>query len=407
MRTLLKQSFALCCVVALWMTASVASAQTLATESADPVLWSKTLGEWRRIIVRLPESYGRSTQTYPVIYLLDGEAHTALTAETVKFMADNVQMPEAIVVGIPNGVLTRSHNLTPKSSVPADMKEGEGGASEFLKFIADEVAPWVEQRYRTEPFRILIGHSYGGLFAMHTLLTRPDAFNAYLALDPSLWFDQQSYVTSVPAALRKLDQSRYRYLYTAGITSNEALKVFDANLAQDSPQGIVLRTRPTRAIEDHNSMVHLAIYDGLEQLFAGWSFNDALDAALKSGADPYGAIRAHYQQLNAKYGLHIRLSQKAYLWGGYQFIPDGKDAKRNPARAVEILSEMGEVYWDLKYLNLPTALAAAGRADEALALLEQGQKYFAALPDAGLELLKVVTRMKEIRAAQAGKKRAK
>ncbi|MBL8265002.1 alpha/beta hydrolase [Steroidobacter sp.] len=410
MRALLKRSLALCYMLVFWMTASIASAQTLAIESADPaqsVIWSKTLGEWRRIIVRLPESYSRSTQTYPVIYLLDGETHTALTAETVAFMASNVLMPEAIVVGIPNGVLSRSHNLTPPSSVAAEMKDAEGGASEFLSFIVDEVAPWIEQRHRTEPFRILIGHSYGGLFAMHTLLTRPDAFNAYLALDPSLWYDRQSFVTSVPAALHKLPPGRFRYLYTAGIVPNQALKTFDASLAASPPANIVLRTRPPRASEDHNSMVHLAIYDGLEQLFAGWSFNDVLTAAIEKKRDPYDAIQAHYQALFAKYGLHMKLPQKAYLWGGYQFIPTEQQPKRNPARAVQILSEMGEVYRDQKYLNLSAALAAAGRVDEALALLEEGAAYFSALPNKSFEHLTARARIKELQDARSKKKRAK
>jgi predicted alpha/beta superfamily hydrolase len=390
------------------MTGSVASAETLAIDAGDPVLWSKTLGEWRRIIVRLPESYGRSTQTYPVIYLLDGEAHAALTAETVAFMAGSNQMPEAIVIGIANGVLTRSHNLTPMSSVPKEMQEGGGGADDFLRFITDEVAPWVEQRYRTEPFRILIGHSYGGLFAMHTLLTRPDAFNAYLALDPSLWYDRQALVTSVPAALRKLDQGRFRYLYTAGITANEALKAFSANLAQEPPAGIVLRSRPPRSSEDHNSMVHLAIYDGLEQLFEGWSFSNAMTPAIESGRDPFVTIQAHYEALRAKFGLRVRMSQKAYLWAGYHVLkPGGTNKKGEPARAVEILSEMAEVYRDLKYLNLPVALAAAGRVDEALGLLDEGAKYFAVLPNKGLEQLNVLERMKEIRAARPENKRAK
>lgn len=407
MRALLKRSFALCCVLAFWMTASVASAQTLATDSPDPVIWSKSLSEWRRVMVRLPESYGRSTQTYPVIYLLDGEAHADLTAETVAFLARTSQMPEAIVVGIPNDTLTRSHNLTPPSSVADEMKDAEGGASEFLSFIVDEVAPWIEQRYRTETFRILIGHSYGGLFAMHTLLTRPEAFNAYLALDPSLWFDRQSFVTSVPAALRKLPPGRFRYLYTAGIVPNQALKTFDANLAANPPANVVLRTRPPRTFEDHNSMVHLAIYDGLEQLFAGWLFNDVLTAATQSGQDPFDAIQAHYQALHGKYGLRIKLSQKAYLWGGYQFIPTAQEPNRNPARAVQILSEMGEIYRDQKYLNLPAALAAAGRDDEALALLQQGERFFALLPDKRLEHVTVRARIKELQDARANKKSKK
>ena len=37
---------------------------------------------------------------------------------------------------------------------------------------------------------MLIGHSYSGLFTVNTFLRHTELFDIYLALDPSLWWDQ-------------------------------------------------------------------------------------------------------------------------------------------------------------------------------------------------------------------------
>ena len=66
-----------------------------------------------------------------------------------------------------------------------------GGADRFLEFIDGELKPWVNENFRTEPFEILGGHSFGGLFAVHVMLNRPDSFDAYIAVSPSLWWDDR------------------------------------------------------------------------------------------------------------------------------------------------------------------------------------------------------------------------
>ena len=60
---------------------------------------SDVLGEERRILVRTPQGYEAGNQRYPVLYLLDGDAHIAHTSATVEFLARNGRMSELIVVG--------------------------------------------------------------------------------------------------------------------------------------------------------------------------------------------------------------------------------------------------------------------------------------------------------------------
>ena len=81
--------------------------------------------------------------------------------------------------------------------------KSSGGADKFLQFIETELMPEVEKRYRTQPFRVLAGHSLGGLFAVHALSTRPGLFNAYVAVSPSLWWDGQSEVNRFEGFIAK------------------------------------------------------------------------------------------------------------------------------------------------------------------------------------------------------------
>ena len=113
-----------------------------------------------------------------------------------------VPSPEMIVVAVRN--TDRTRDLTPSPFTPDPPEDGEGedgdegdgenpmptagGAGAFLDFFERELFPFVEERYRTQPYRIVIGHSFGGLFAVHALVHRPAAFDAYVAISPSLWW---------------------------------------------------------------------------------------------------------------------------------------------------------------------------------------------------------------------------
>src|SRR6185295_12576295 len=148
-------------------------------------LKSSVLGEERTILVRTPAGYAKNKAGYPVLYMTDGDAHMGHTASTIEFLARNGRMSEMIVVGITN--TDRTRDLTPTKAVGPQAAQfpTAGGADNFLKFIATEVIPEIENRYRVQPYRVLAGHSFGGLFAVHTLITKPELFNSYVAVSPS------------------------------------------------------------------------------------------------------------------------------------------------------------------------------------------------------------------------------
>jgi hypothetical protein len=115
-----------------------------------------------------------------------------------------------IVVGVLN--TERSRDMTHNQPVPAHARYANaGGADRFLKFLAEEAVPGIEKRYRTLPERTLVGHSLSGMLTVYALLTRPDLFSGYIAISPSLWWNDfellakvQAFYKSRPALKKKV-----------------------------------------------------------------------------------------------------------------------------------------------------------------------------------------------------------
>ena len=172
-------------------------------------LYSRVLQEERVIYVRLPEGYSRdSEQKYPVAYILDGEVLLP-TADVMLGYYEGGFIPEMIVIGISNRK-HRIRDLTPSKitrryGMPFNQENGEAEA--FYRFLEEELVPFVESRYPATSYRTLVGHSFGGLFAIYTLIHHPELFQNYLAIDPSLDWDHQKVLEE---ARRALPDTLYR-----------------------------------------------------------------------------------------------------------------------------------------------------------------------------------------------------
>ncbi|SES01760.1 alpha/beta hydrolase [Pedobacter rhizosphaerae] len=154
-------------------------------------LQSRILSEERILNIYLPEGYD-STLKYPVIYLLDGSAdedfiHVAGLVQFNTFPWIN-RIPKSIVVGIAN--TRRKLNFTSPSNRPSDLKliPENGGSTAFISFIAEELQPFINKKFATDGNNMIIGQSLGGLLATEILLTKPQLFNRYVIISPSLWW---------------------------------------------------------------------------------------------------------------------------------------------------------------------------------------------------------------------------
>ncbi|MGC1205231.1 MAG: alpha/beta hydrolase-fold protein [Flavobacteriaceae bacterium] len=151
---------------------------------------SEILNEDRNLEIYLPKSYEKSDKTYPVLYLLDSYLNFRHAVASAEFLNFDDRIPEMIIVGIKN--THRNRDLSPESP-NLDQKERErlgtvGGADNFITFIEKELMPHIEGKFRTAPYKIISGHSLGGLFNVYTFFKHPELFNAYITISPSLWY---------------------------------------------------------------------------------------------------------------------------------------------------------------------------------------------------------------------------
>lgn len=167
---------------------------------------SKILGENRQIWIHVPESYQLFKTRYPVVYLLDGNAHFNSVVAMTEFLHNSSNLiPEMIIVGILN--TDRTRDMTPthiEEALPYLSREAaktSGGGNTFFSFIEKELMPHIEKNYPTAPYKVFIGHSLGGLLAIDGLVNHPGLFNAYVSIDPSLWWDNSKLVKEMSKSL--------------------------------------------------------------------------------------------------------------------------------------------------------------------------------------------------------------
>src|ERR1700744_2606204 len=158
-----------------------------------------------RLLIGLPRNYETRHERFPVIYLLDADFSFALTQDIQRHTTDRGQEKEAIVVGIaypgadtdlPTYERTRTRDYTPTHTpdggYSAEIQKLSGGGPKFLDVLSDELLPYIDANYRTDPAqRMIVGHSFGGLFACYAMLTKPSLFHDYLVVSPSLWYDNR------------------------------------------------------------------------------------------------------------------------------------------------------------------------------------------------------------------------
>ncbi|MBH1837908.1 alpha/beta hydrolase-fold protein [Stenotrophomonas maltophilia] len=152
--------------------------------------------------VALPADYAAHPEKrYPVLYVTDA-LYSFPLVRSVRHMVGQrgVNIEDFILVGLPpqEGLTSRqsrSRDYTPSDPARTDPRDysddvSYGGAAHYRDFLAEQVLPMIDARYRTDPARrAYAGHSYGGLFGAYVLTTRPDMFRSYILSSPSLWFD--------------------------------------------------------------------------------------------------------------------------------------------------------------------------------------------------------------------------
>lgn len=231
---------------------------------------SQLLNETRDLNIYLPLGYSQdSLKTYPVIYLLDGSKnedfiHISGIVQFGSFSWINM-IPESIIVGIGN--VDRKRDFTYPSQNELDQKEfpTSGKSENFIAYIEKELQPFIDSTYRTTETKTIIGQSLGGLLATEILFKKPDLFDNYIIVSPSLWWDDEKLLN-----FQSTSYNSAKSIYIAGgkegeVMERTAKELYDKLKKQQKPNTVLLY----EFLEDktHGDALHIAVYNALDKIF--------------------------------------------------------------------------------------------------------------------------------------------
>jgi predicted alpha/beta superfamily hydrolase len=271
---------------------------------------SKILGEKRTLYISTP-SRMKPGETFPVMYLLDGEAFIELAGGQMRYLSESYKInPSMIIVGIANTDrfrdLTPTHLATGPDGKPdtsaASPTRNSGGGEKFLQFIKQELMPYVETNYPAAPYKILAGHSLGGLMAAYCLIQHPDYFNAYVAASPSFQWDSEAVLKM---AEKMEEKTSGKMLFFCDANEGAAFHAnqlrFDSLLKKKNITGLKYKYAYYPE-ESHTSEPVKAFYDGMRFIYPEWylTYNSAFRQKVTAAI-----IREHYEKLSGTYGYRI------------------------------------------------------------------------------------------------------
>lgn len=311
---------------------------------------SYILNEKRKISVYVPKASsnnGLTKQTYPVVYLLDGDAHFASVVSMIQYLSQvngNSFCPEMMVVGISNTARTR--DLTPTKSgddpflqyISNVAVQTSGGGEAFISFIEKELMPYIDSKYPTQPYKMLIGHSFGGLTVMNAIINHTKLFNAYIAIDPSMFWDNLNFLNATKKAFaekefngtslyvgiaKTLDQNiNIKKLLNDTTVETRGMRSIlgmDQSIKTQKPKGLKYASKYYEN-DTHNSIPLIATYDALRHIFADYAFKLENKDVLDSTVDLAKKFALRYQKISTIFGYEVKPPETEINMYGYRFI---------------------------------------------------------------------------------------
>jgi len=338
------------------------------------ILKSEILQEDRPIIISLPNGYENNGANYPVLYLLDGLGNIKHQIGTVELLTESGFIPPMIIVAIES--LDRSRDLTP-SNAGQDVYGGagntgipqSGGAPEFLQFLEEELIPYVESNFRTHPYRLLEGHSFGGLFSTYSLMEKPEVFNAFIIQSPALWWNKEEMTEKAKDFFKSnsnLDKSIYFGIGGGdGWGMRQELKRFVEVIKQNSLSKLHWMHEEI-GNEGHDDARLLLNYYGLKFIFSDLKATNYL---LENYSDE--VFIQGEQHLTDKYGKKARRPAGDYFDIVMKLIDD-----ENDLGAITVLKRASEAYPKYAVLlnNLAQLYEKTNQKDKAIEAYESGIK---------------------------------
>jgi predicted alpha/beta superfamily hydrolase len=330
---------------------------------------SRVLNEDRTFYIYNPDTNAANRlPAYPVLYLLEENDMTMVTGIVSYLSAYNEQIPAMIVVGIPGGATT-IRDRTPNHSTfdnfgnrddsPDSWLQSSGGGENFLQFLRDELIPHIEKNYKAASFKILAGHSVGGLSSVYCLYSHPEMFDAYIAVSPSLWWDKGYAINYAKQHSERPNNRRRKFLFLADCPEvgpfNEYVNRFNALLETTRPPQLDYRYVHYPE-ETHGSAAARGYYDGIRFIYPEWNIAPTDTTA--------ALIKQHYRRLSGRLGYQVEPPMGMVNDWASRFLSDSKTIDD----AIELFR--------LNTVNFPDSADAFGRLGDAY--VRKGDKRAAA-----------------------------
>lgn len=296
---------------------------------------SDKLGQKRELKIQLPRGYDTNQdKKYPVIVVFDGDYLFEAVAGNVDYLSYWEDMPEAIVVGV-NQVETRNLDsfYSPSTMFPAD----EG--AEFFEFVTMELLPYIDTAYRTENFRMAVGHGKMANFINYYLLKPKPFFQSYLTLSPDLAPEMGAFLEQrIPTLERKV------FYYLASATKDvkhikEGTNALNKALERtESPNFI--KFFDTFEGASHYSLPAYAVPKALEKIFFIYqpiSKEEYKERILTSTESPVEYLKGKYSTIKKLFGI-----KKKIVVNDFKAI----EAAINKNGTFEDLEELGKIARD-------------------------------------------------------------
>jgi predicted alpha/beta superfamily hydrolase len=324
------------------------------------LLHSKVMSEERTLWIHLPANYTFTSNSYPVLYVLDAGNHFNYASEAVGFLAgyDRNRMPEMIVIGIVN--VDRGRDFTPvylnaKGAVDSSKTTSNAGAGRFLKYIADEVIPYVDTHYRVQPYRILTGHSLGGLFALYAKEQMPNLFPAMILTSPAINGINDRMLSNIHSFIKASHPHNGKLFIAIGNENTQKVDSLTAGLKQFAPTWLNWAYKKYDD-ENHFSAPYKSLFDGLKFIYKDWFIDYYGNTSIS-----YQDILRHFKILSDEFGYNITATEDFVNNCGYNQLSAGhienaiglfvENVKAHP-NSYNAYDSLGEAYMKLGNTSL-------------------------------------------------------
>ncbi len=311
----------------------------------EQFLYSKSLKENRAIQIYLPDDYGNSSKSYPVLYVLDGEYVFDYAKGAVDFLSNDFGfLPQMIVVGIPNTDRNRDLFVT---------LEPDGAYLNFIQFLNQDVIPYIEEHYRTNPFSLLYGWSSGSGVVNYIFVKTPQLFDAYILSGAGIGPKTEAFIKS------ELKPNVYEgiHLYASAEGPSfraPALKKHEELIRLKKLEGLHKQFRVYDQL-NHSEVLSQGLYDGLKFVFHDFYISDSI-----SSAGSHATI-SYYKSLKKKYGFITEIPVGTINEICAKLVEENKSKEavqlvdhgiRTHPHSATLLATKGEVHQYLKQFKL-------------------------------------------------------